>query len=72
MLIPGLNPAEARWVLFRRKQIHIQEIASENGIHKSTASKVLAGKTRSKRLEAVMAAKVGLSVEEFFPEHYPS
>lgn len=47
-------------------------VARELGVTKQTVNAVLSGKRRSKRIEEMIAQKLGLSVVEVWPERYPS
>lgn len=46
-------------------------VARELGVTKQTVNAVLAGKGRSKRIEETIAQRLGLTVEEVWPDRYP-
>ncbi|MDX2273559.1 MAG: helix-turn-helix domain-containing protein [Cyanobacteriota bacterium] len=47
-------------------------VVRELGVTKQTVNAVVAGKGRSKRIETAIAQKLGLRVEEVWPDRYPA
>ncbi|MDX2270357.1 MAG: helix-turn-helix domain-containing protein [Cyanobacteriota bacterium] len=56
----------------RLKGSSLAGVSRELGVTKQTVNAVLAGKGRSKRIETAIAQKLGLSVEEVWPDRYPA
>ncbi|UUV05526.1 helix-turn-helix domain-containing protein [Ruegeria sp. YS9] len=50
----------------------MSEVAREIGVTHSSVTVVSQGYRRSARIEAAIAGKLGVPVEELYPERYPS
>jgi transcriptional regulator with XRE-family HTH domain len=59
---------EARRALLRARGVTLAALARELGCHLSTVSRVNAGKKRSAVVEAAIARRLGLTIDDAFPE----
>ena len=59
---------EARQAMLRARGVSLADIAREVGCHLSVVSRVNAAKKRSASIERAIAERLGLRVEQAFPE----
>jgi lambda repressor-like predicted transcriptional regulator len=60
--------AEARAILLKERGVSLAKVARALGKDLSSVSRVNRGQRRSQGIEAAIARRLGLSVEEAFPE----
>lgn len=53
-----------------KRRITLKQIAAEQSVKPPTVSIVLKGDRRSRRIEQAIAAKIGKTAEEVFPDRY--
>jgi hypothetical protein len=62
------TPGEARLTLLREGGVTLANIARDVGRHLSVVCRVNRGQRRSERIEQEIARRLGLSVQDAFPE----
>lgn len=56
----------------RKENSSLSEVARELGVSRQAVSLVIRGAARSRRIERLIAQKIGKPVGEVFPERYPA